>query len=87
MALLPTIAGGAADLVIDDPRTRLSFHVVLGVPILAGSLLMAMTLWPGWWRSGPPSWRAARTHVSACGCDRNPDIGDRRRGRRETPAP
>jgi DNA-binding CsgD family transcriptional regulator len=51
VALLSIIVGGTADLVMDDPETWLSFHVVFEVVMLAGALLMATTLWLGWWRS------------------------------------
>lgn len=51
VALLSIIVGGTADLVMDDPETWLSFHVVFEVTMLAGALLMAMMLWLGWWRS------------------------------------
>ena len=50
-ALLSIIVGGTADLVMDDPETWLSFHVIFEVLMLAGALLMATTLWLGWWRS------------------------------------
>lgn len=51
VALLSIIVGGTADLVMDDPQTWLSFHVVFEVMMIAGALLMATTLWLGWWRS------------------------------------
>lgn len=51
VALLSIIVGGTADLVMDHPATWLSFHVVFEVTMLAGALLMATTLWLGWWRS------------------------------------
>ena len=51
VALASIIVGGTADLVMDDPATWLSFHVVFEVTMLAGALLMATTLWLGWWRS------------------------------------
>ena len=51
VALLSIIVGGTADLAMDDPERWLSFHVVFEVLMLAGALLMATTLWLGWWRS------------------------------------
>ena len=51
VALLSIIVGGTADLVMDDPATWLSFHVVFEMLMIAGALLMATTLWLGWWRS------------------------------------
>ncbi|MGZ8457472.1 MAG: helix-turn-helix transcriptional regulator [Gemmatirosa sp.] len=51
VALLSIIVGGTADLLMDDPETWLSFHVVFEVLMIAGALLMATTLWLGWWRS------------------------------------
>jgi DNA-binding CsgD family transcriptional regulator len=51
VALLSIIVGGTADLVMDEPQSWLSFHVVFEVTMLAGALLMATTLWLGWWRS------------------------------------
>jgi DNA-binding CsgD family transcriptional regulator len=51
VALLSIIIGGTADLVMDDPETWLSFHVVFELLMIAGALLMATTLWLGWWRS------------------------------------
>lgn len=44
VALLPIVVGGAADLLMDDPDTWLSFHVVFEVMMIAGALLMATTL-------------------------------------------
>ena len=50
-ALLSIVVGGTADLVMDRPTTWLSFHVVFETLMIAGALLMATTLWMGWWRS------------------------------------
>lgn len=50
-ALLSIVVGGTADLAMDDPQGWLSFHVVFEVAMIAGALLMASTLWLGWWRS------------------------------------
>ena len=51
VALVSIIIGGTADLVMDDPETWLSFHVLFELMMIAGALLMATTLWLGWWRS------------------------------------
>jgi len=36
---------------MDRPRTWLSFHTIFETLMIAGALLMATTLWLGWWRS------------------------------------
>ena len=51
IALLSIIIGGTADLVMDRPQTWFSFHVVFETLMIAGALVMATTLWLGWWRS------------------------------------
>ena len=51
IALASIIVGGTADLMMDQPQTWLSFHVVFETLMIAGALLMATTLWLGWWRS------------------------------------
>ena len=51
IALGSIIIGGTADLVMDKPATWLSFHVIFETLMIAGALVMATTLWLGWWRS------------------------------------
>ena len=51
VALLSIVVGATADLVMDKPETWLSFHVIFETLMIAGALLMATTLWLGWWRS------------------------------------
>jgi DNA-binding CsgD family transcriptional regulator len=51
IALLSIIVGGTADLMMDQPERWLSFHVVFETLMIAGALVMATTLWLGWWRS------------------------------------
>jgi DNA-binding CsgD family transcriptional regulator len=51
IALTSIVIGGTADLVMDSPASWLSFHVVFETLMIAGALLMATTLWVGWWRS------------------------------------
>jgi len=51
VALLAIIVGGIADLIMDQPESWLSFHVIFESLMIAGALLMTTTLWLGWWRS------------------------------------
>lgn len=51
LALVSIIVGGTVDLILDQPTTWLSFHVIFEVLMLAGALLMATTLWLGWYRT------------------------------------
>jgi DNA-binding CsgD family transcriptional regulator len=51
VALMSIIVGGSIDLMMDQPESWLSFHVVFETLMIAGALVMATTLWLGWWRS------------------------------------
>jgi DNA-binding CsgD family transcriptional regulator len=51
VALLSIVVGGTADLAMDAPETWLTFHVVFEMLTIAAALLMATTLWLGWWRT------------------------------------
>lgn len=51
IALASIIIGGSIDLVLDQPQRWLSFHVIFELLMITGALLMAITLWLGWWRS------------------------------------
>lgn len=51
IALASIVIGGVADLIMDRPESWLSFHVVFETLMIAGALLMATTLWLGWWRA------------------------------------
>lgn len=51
VALASIVVGGVADLIMDRPASWLSFHVVFEVLLIAGALLLATTLWLGWWRA------------------------------------
>ena len=51
VALLSIIVGGSIDLMMDQPESWLSFHVIFETLMIAGALVMATTLWLGWWRS------------------------------------
>jgi DNA-binding CsgD family transcriptional regulator len=51
VALASIVAGGTIDLVLDQPQRWLSFHVVFELLMIVGALLMATTLWLGWWRA------------------------------------
>jgi len=51
VALGSILVGGTIDLLMDQPQTWLSFHVVFEMLMIAGALLMATTLWLGWYRA------------------------------------
>jgi DNA-binding CsgD family transcriptional regulator len=51
LALASIVAGGTLDLAMDQPRDWLSFHVVFESLMIVGALLMAVTLWLGWWHA------------------------------------
>jgi DNA-binding CsgD family transcriptional regulator len=51
LALVSIIIGGTIDLLLDQPTTWLSFHVIFETLMIAGALLMATTLWLGWSRA------------------------------------
>lgn len=51
VVLLSIIIGGTADLVMDRPTSWISIHVVFETLLIAGALVMATTLWLGWWRA------------------------------------
>jgi DNA-binding CsgD family transcriptional regulator len=51
VALVSIIVGGTADLLMDHPETWFSVHVLFETSMIAGAMLMATTLWLGWWRS------------------------------------
>jgi DNA-binding CsgD family transcriptional regulator len=51
VALVSIVVGGTIDLVLDDPQDWLSFHVVFETTMIVGALVMATTLWLGWWRN------------------------------------
>ena len=51
VALGSIIIGGGIDLAMDQPQRWLSFHVIFETLMITGALLMATTLWLGWWRS------------------------------------
>lgn len=51
IALLSIVVGGTADLVMDRPETWLSFHVMFETLMIAGALVMATSLWLGWWHA------------------------------------
>ncbi|HTK50549.1 MAG TPA: helix-turn-helix transcriptional regulator [Gemmatimonadaceae bacterium] len=61
VALGSIVVGGAADLAMDRPATWLSFHVVFETLMVAGALLMATTLWLGWWHSAHSAATLRRT--------------------------
>lgn len=51
VALASILVGGTVDLVLDEPEDWISFHVIFESLMIAGALLMATTLWLGWWRA------------------------------------
>lgn len=51
VALTWIVVGGTIDLVLDQPTNWLSFHPVFETVLIAGALLMATSLWLGWWRA------------------------------------
>lgn len=51
IALAFIIVGGTVDLVLDQPESWLSAHVVFETLMIAGALLVVTTLWIGWWRA------------------------------------
>lgn len=51
VALASIIVGGTVDLVLDRPRSWLTFHVIFETAMVAGALLMATTLWLAWFRA------------------------------------
>ena len=50
LAVTTITIGGTIDLLLDQP-TRLSFHVVFESLMVVGALIMAVTLWRGWWQA------------------------------------
>ncbi|MGD2067966.1 MAG: helix-turn-helix transcriptional regulator [Gemmatimonadota bacterium] len=51
VAVVSIVVGGSVDLYLDRPESWLSFHVAFETLLIAGALVMATTLWLGWWRS------------------------------------
>jgi DNA-binding CsgD family transcriptional regulator len=51
VALISIVVGGTVDLILDRPEHWISFHVIFESLMIAGALLMATTLWLGWWRA------------------------------------
>jgi DNA-binding CsgD family transcriptional regulator len=51
LALGSIVIGGTIDLLLDHPQDWLSFHVIFETLMIAGALLMATTLWLGWWKA------------------------------------
>jgi DNA-binding CsgD family transcriptional regulator len=51
LALGSIVVGGTIDLLLDQPQDWLSFHVIFETLMIAGALLMATTLWLGWWKA------------------------------------
>ncbi len=51
LALGSIVVGGTIDLLLDQPQRWLSFHVIFETLMIGGALLMATTLWVGWWKA------------------------------------
>lgn len=51
LALGSIVVGGTIDLILDRPESWLSFHVFFELLLISGALVMATTLWMGWYRS------------------------------------
>jgi DNA-binding CsgD family transcriptional regulator len=49
--LMAIVVGGTVDLLMDDPESWLTFHVVFETLMIAGAVVMALVLWLGWWRA------------------------------------
>lgn len=45
------VVGGTTDLILDKPQQWLTFHVMFEASMVAGALLIAVTLWLAWWRA------------------------------------
>ena len=50
LAVTAIVIGGTIDLLLDRPN-RLSFHVLFESAMVGGALIMAVTLWRGWWNA------------------------------------
>jgi DNA-binding CsgD family transcriptional regulator len=50
-ALFAIVLGGTTDLILDRPESWFSFHVIFETLMIAGALVLATTLWLGWWRA------------------------------------
>lgn len=50
-ALVAIVLGGTIDLILDRPESWLSFHAIFETLMIAGALVLATTLWVGWWRA------------------------------------
>jgi DNA-binding CsgD family transcriptional regulator len=70
LALASIVIGGTVDLVLDQPERWLSFHVMFETLMIAGALLMATTLWLGWWRA-ERSLAEMREHLEARKAERD----------------
>ena len=64
IVLLCVAIGGAVDLVLDEPDSWLTAHVLVELALMTASLSLATFLWRGWWRTSR-SLRAATHELSA----------------------
>lgn len=70
IALASIVTGGTIDLIMDQPSDWLSFHVLFETLMIVGALLMATTLWLGWWRA-ERSLRDIRARLAARQAERD----------------
>ena len=70
VALASIVVGGTVDLILDQPESWLSFHVVFETLMIAGALVMATTLWLGWWHA-ERSLTEMRAHLEARKAERD----------------
>lgn len=50
-ALTLLVVGGTVDLVLDQPTSWLSFHVIFELSMIVFGVVLATALWMGWWRA------------------------------------
>lgn len=51
VALGAIALGGTTDLVLDQPESWLSAHVIFELLMIAGAAVLATSLWLGWWHA------------------------------------
>jgi DNA-binding CsgD family transcriptional regulator len=51
ITLLLIAVGGVTDLILDQPESWLSLHVLFESSLILGALGMAVALWFGWWKA------------------------------------
>jgi DNA-binding CsgD family transcriptional regulator len=51
VTLLLIAVGGVTDLILDQPESLFSLHVLFESLLILGALIMAVSLWVGWWKA------------------------------------